>query len=763
MNKEKSSDWLNELRTTSDQDLNLDANDRLIDNNPLEDDIQSDSPDWLNRIRDRKEIDDEFSKFTEQISQQEEIRNEPDQTENLIESFRNQAKKNKNQDQESSELISNFRVDDIENSFEIISDDKDKILNNGSDLEEEKSDQKDWLQRLPRNDESKQSVDDNPEIPGWIQNSNILKSNENLLDDDKKAEEIPDWISKFDSFDISDEEDDEESTIPEWINLSDSENSEISTEENDNKETIPDWIADTNSSLREGIPLSENQDTEIEATSFENTETEKENYPESDQNNVTGNGVLDQEKPVQESEQEDFEFSDFSLSDLPTSPQSKNDDDLVSQIKPVPDNLPLDGFLDQNGIPDWNDDVEISSESPIADREKEKNTPFIDNDQGISPGELPSWLKAMRPIEAFTPVVNLSENRKRIEKSGPLSGLRGVLSSEDVVNSISSPPSYSVNLNLSEKQRINAEILDQVLEFDTQPERKNIRTSKKKELITRLLVSFFLLVILSIAFLKENKAISLPDIFLPETVRFASISNGLLLSLETSPHILIIMDNEAASQAEVNLITRPVFERLMLKDSYLAIISSNPNANLVAMNVLSKASLNIPSYLGEDRISNFGYLPGGSTGIQNFLLNPRRSIPVGIFPEDIWNSSGLQDIYRISQFDSVILVTDNPENSKLWLEQIRINIPEMTILVAATAQASPLLQPYVNSEQIDGMISGLYGSISYSQLVQQENETLSTYWNMYKLGIFTFILIIIIGGLYYVISQFFKKSKLKTR
>ncbi len=131
MNTGKSSDWLNELRTTSDQGLNLDANDHLIDNNPLEEDTQSDSPDWLNRIRDRKEIDDEFSKLTEQISQQEEIRNEPDQTENLIESFRNQAKNNKNQDQESSELISNFRDDDIDNSFEIISDNNDIILNNG--------------------------------------------------------------------------------------------------------------------------------------------------------------------------------------------------------------------------------------------------------------------------------------------------------------------------------------------------------------------------------------------------------------------------------------------------------------------------------------------------------------------------------------------------------------------------------------------------------------------------------------------------------
>ena len=106
---------------------------------------------------------------------------------------------------------------------------------------------------------------------------------------------------------------------------------------------------------------------------------------------------------VQETEPEDFEFGDFSLSDLPTSPRSKNDDDLISRKEPIPDDVPLDGFLDQNGIPDWNDDFELGSESPIIDEEKVKKGPFIEDDQGISPGELPSWLKAMRPIEAFTP------------------------------------------------------------------------------------------------------------------------------------------------------------------------------------------------------------------------------------------------------------------------------------------------------------------------------------------------------------------------
>ena len=138
----------------------MDANAHFIDDDFSDNDMQSDSPDWLNRIRDRKEIDDEFNKFTEQISQQEEIRNEPDQTENLIENFRNHAEKNKKADTESSELISSFRNDDFDNSFEIISDDNGINLSSKAEIEEDKSEQKDWLQRLPKNNDFKQSIDD---------------------------------------------------------------------------------------------------------------------------------------------------------------------------------------------------------------------------------------------------------------------------------------------------------------------------------------------------------------------------------------------------------------------------------------------------------------------------------------------------------------------------------------------------------------------------------------------------------------------------
>lgn len=72
-------------------------------------------------------------------------------------------------------------------------------------------------------------------------------------------------------------------------------------------------------------------------------------------------------------------------------------------------------------------------------------------------------------------------------------------------------------------------------------------------------------------------------------------------------------------------------------------------------------------------------------------------------------------------------------------------------MVAATVQALPLLKPYVNSNQIDGMVGGLYGSYSYSDLIQSDTALHAQYWMMQKAGITAFIIIFLLGGIWRLI------------
>jgi hypothetical protein len=773
-NQKQSANWLDDLRSSNENDIPK-ANSELHDDDLSQTDNFSNSPDWLTRIRDRKEIDDEYSKFTEQIIEQVDKGNNTNKTSDIIDNFRNQSDLDSDLNNESDNIISNLRDEENNNFFN--SNRTSNLIDSSSNTlsKESENDQKDWFQRLAQvnNLESETNAIQNAEknedevieVPGWIHNSNVIQSldTENEIFTEKAKEEVPDWVSQFDSFENSDEKREDEPVIPDWVQSSGLNSNDAEPSAQTPNEELPDWISfeKTNPTINQELePVKPSLDVapfDLESIhEIKDSEKGSINYQDSPTFSVSS----DEEKN-EKLEIDGLELSDISLADLPISPGlPKTRDKTIQKIqkeKPIPES----NQFNLDSIPDWIGELDPNEEQIIS-QQPENNVNFSNQtDSGISPGELPNWLKAMRPIEAVTPNVNQLDNRKRIEKSGPLSGLKGVLSSEDVTKSYSLPPSYSVKLELSEKQKINAEVLDQVFSIDQSPETEQVKLPRNTELLFRFTISFILIIGLCIAFFTENQAITLPSIFPAETVRFTSISNGLLLSQETPPHILIIMDNEAASQAEINLLVRPVFERLMLKNSYISIISTNPNGVLVAMDILSKANLSVPTFISDERISNFGYLPGSTNGIQSFLSNPRTSLPVGVFPKDIWNSPGLVEIQSISQYDSIILVTDNPENSKSWLEQIRVSIPEMTILVTATSQASPLLQPYVDSDQIDGMVSGLYGSLTYSQLIQSESAINTSYWNMYKIGIYIFILIILLGGLFQLIFKIFKKSVTK--
>ncbi len=106
-----------------------------------------------------------------------------------------------------------------------------------------------------------------------------------------------------------------------------------------------------------------------------------------------------------------------------------------------------------------------SSETQPA-REKES-----DEEITLAPAELPSWVQAMRPIETATqgPPAPVEED-ERVEKTGPLAGLRGILPAETLVSEVRKPPAYPVNLQVSEKQRINAALFERILSSEIQPQ-----------------------------------------------------------------------------------------------------------------------------------------------------------------------------------------------------------------------------------------------------------------------------------------------------
>jgi hypothetical protein len=140
---------------------------------------------------------------------------------------------------------------------------------------------------------------------------------------------------------------------------------------------------------------------------------------------------------------------------------------------------------------------------------------------------------------------------------------------------------------------------------------------------------------------------------------------------------------------------------------------------------------------------NLGYLPGGSAGVLGFVKRPGEVIP----------AAGIQSL---SEYAAVILMTDHAESGRAWVEQLYAQkqqdplLTSQPLLVIASAQADPLLQPYVSSRQINGIVSGLSDAARYEavKVISASPKTARSYWDAFGIGLAMSIALIVIGSLW---------------
>jgi hypothetical protein len=68
----------------------------------------------------------------------------------------------------------------------------------------------------------------------------------------------------------------------------------------------------------------------------------------------------------------------------------------------------------------------------------------------------------------------------------------------------------------------------------------------------------------------------------------------------------------------------------------------------------------------------------------------------------------------LDQVDVVVTIADNPVTARWWIEQMegapQPDSGERFLVAATSANADPFLRPYRDSEQLDGLISGINGA-----------------------------------------------------
>ena len=456
-----------------------------------------------------------------------------------------------------------------------------------------------------------------------------------------------------------------------------------------------------------------------------------------------------------------LEKSEETISDWMTGISGVEESDSLTSDEPVSSGVipPADPFLPDQGLPASDNLPEWLSEA----MEGEEPSEVVEPDALVAP--LIRNDEFVIPQEDSTPTKPVDESEESLESAGTLAGLKGVLSAEPGVARARTPAAYSTKLKVTANQRAHVDLLKTLLEEEGQPQPLPKRGSISQQHVLRWVIALVLLMVVLWPVVTASQQMPYP-IYDEGSAEV----NRLINQLPENERVLVGFDYEPGLAAELDATGEPVIDHLMSREALLTLVSTSPTGPILAERFMRATQADYEYISGEDYV-NLGYIPGGAAGLQSFIENPQGTLPYSVDGASAWGSdsqnavSALEGIHEITDYAMVILMVDDPDVARTWIEQLgpSINDPDVltSFVLIASAQLEPVIRPYFESspQPVNGMVVGLRGGAAYSRLTDSDGIP-RDYWDAFGMGTFVAALLILVGGLgYYVVPELSRTVK----
>lgn len=294
-------------------------------------------------------------------------------------------------------------------------------------------------------------------------------------------------------------------------------------------------------------------------------------------------------------------------------------------------------------------------------------------------------------------------------------------------------------LVLSEKQRQHVGLLKKMLETEDAPAPK---TRQRRDAMTdvwpvliRLGTAALLLVVVIINITRNAPALAHPQIG-PE----AGQALAWIDRLGQEDALLAAFDYQPGFAAEVESAAAPVFENIAVRGAHVFTVSTLPLGSLLAEQYFGSRD--------QAYVTHLGYLPGGALGMAQANLAINSAEKIKSQPQNQDNSSPAQaraypDFPRIDSLRLVVVITENAQVGRDWIEQMRPQGREMPLIIVTSAQAVPILRSYLNTSkhtagmtQVVGLVSGIEAGLPTGGQAQP-TAAMDKGWNAYEMGVVT--------------------------
>jgi hypothetical protein len=395
-------------------------------------------------------------------------------------------------------------------------------------------------------------------------------------------------------------------------------------------------------------------------------------------------------------------------------------------------------FADQP-LPDWLENVQPEEEKPLTPASqagaefKPETAPPAEDGEPIAQGEVPEWVSAMRPVDMVAPEpVSAAVEDQPPVRTGPLAGMRGLVNGEELVTYVVKPPTYSTKLRVTEKQRMHATLLENVVMGETRPREAQPETTQTSQRLLRMMIGFALILVVLLVNLLSGTPKASNGPFPLDVVRFLNV----IQALPVNAPVLVGVEFEPGLSVELTVSASQVMTQLVDRQARLVFISTVSTGPALTDGLLKAGMSNTATlYDPSQKMVNLGYLAGGVASLQEFVLRPMQAAPFAIDStvsgEFAWAKPALAGLSTLRDFACVIIITDNADTGRMWIEQVQPALKgapaqngnpavlAIPLVLVSSAQSAPMLQPYVQGGQVQGMISGVMGANAYEQLQQQ--------------------------------------------
>ena len=388
-------------------------------------------------------------------------------------------------------------------------------------------------------------------------------------------------------------------------------------------------------------------------------------------------------------------------------------------------------------LPDWVS--QLTAEQP--------EEPATEPEPGLAPAELPGWLEAMRPTESVSPTAPLEDlSTAETVASGPLIGLRGVLSAEPDAIRARKPAAQALKLRITEDQRARLALLEELMAGEQKPKPLPPQLVVTPQYLVRLAIALALLLpILWVVISKSHIAPRPVGEDQPSVMQF----DTAIRALNKDDPVLVAVDYEAGFIGEMDHAANVLLSRLVEQGAYLVLASTNTAGPALSQRLLTSLDDTLGTHY--EGATNLGYLPGGAMGLASLMQSPRQSLPYTVDDKDPWSASPLNAVNTLADFGMVIVITNDADTARAWIEQTGPGLHESNVplLLVVSAQAEPLVRPYAEGDPplVKALLAGLPDSVAYENMTTRYSPGRHEIWDAFSLTLPIAALVIIIGSL----------------